>query len=545
MGLDGILLNKVVEDLNTYIPMRVNKIYSINKSEFLFYVKTFRENKILLISTNAKSNRIHFSERHFKHEDHPDNFTMLLRKHLLNAMITSIEQKEYDRFIKITLENFNSIGDKVKFYIYLELFGRFSNFIFCDSDDKILDASKRISPIENPNAAIIPGATYKTLSSQDKKDPFKDQSFDINRSLVKQFSGFSPILDKEVRYRIEKGENFKEIMDEIKASKKLVVSESDKKVDFHTIPFLHFKKSSKSYSLHTGFDKLFYEKDLKRQIDNKTRNLRKFINRELKKQKKKVVRLKEQYQKNKMAKENLKFADLIITYQNKISKGMDFVNVYDWESEEDISIPLDKKLDAIRNAQKYYKKYNKQKKSIKYLKEQIEKAKEEIKYFSQLSEQIEIADIDSAKEIRNELIENKYIFDKKKKKKKRKKKKPKFTVINFDENTVIRLGKNNLQNDYITFKASRKSDYWFHVENYHGAHVTVSTNELSNEKIELAANLAAYFSKARASKNIAVNYTQVKNIKKIPGAKAGMVKIDDYQTVFITVDEQLIDEYIK
>lgn len=545
MALDGLMINKIVLDLKKYTPMRINKIYGVSNSELLFHVRTNKENKVLLINTEASSNRIHFTSRDYINKDHPNNFVMLLRKHLTNGRIIEIIQKDYDRFVWLKIENRNTIGDVVYFNIYLELLGRYSNMIVCDENDTILDATKRISPLENPNTTIVPGAKYILPASQNKLNPFETDKFDINESLVEQFSGFSPTLEKEFRYRIKNNETFDSIMNEIEKSNNLIISNKGRRFDFHTIELLHQKATYKSFPLHSGFDQLYYDIDQKQRIANETKDLAKFLSRELKKQKRKLVKLEEQYDNNQNAAINLKFGDLIITYQNKIKKGMKYTNLLDYETNKEITINLDEKLDAIANAQKYYKIYRKQTNSIKHLTNQIENTKNDIDYFLLLSDQLNYADINSAREMRQELIDNKYIFDKSKKKGNKKTKSPKFMNINFDENTVIRVGKNNVQNDYVTFKASQRNDYWFHVQDYHGAHVVVSTNKLTKEVITLCANFAAYYSKARNSKNIPVNYTQVKNIKKIPKAALGMVSISNYQTVYIEVDKELIEKYIN
>ena len=546
MALDGIMLSKVVTDLSNYLPMRINKIYGVNKSEVLFHINANRENKVLLVSCEPSSNRIHFTNKDYTHQDFPNNFVMLLRKHLLNGIITAIKQNDYDRHLKMTITNRNSIGDQVSFNIYIELLGRFANMIFCDEEDVIFDAIKRISPIENPKAAIIPGATYQISTPQDKKNPFTESNFDINESLVKQFSGFSPTLDKEVKFRISNNESFAEIINKLKNSKELVITTKGKKTDYHTLELKHLKGSSKSYPIHKGFDKLYYDLALKKRIENETRNISRFLNREIKKTSKKLVKLEDQLEKNKNADINLKYGDLILTYQGQIKKGMKFTNLIDYETNEPITINLDERLDAVSNSQKYYKKYRKQTNSIKHLKNQIKLANKDLDYFNLLLDQLEYADINSAIDIKQELIDNKYLFEKTKKKQKGKKRnKPNFLSIQYDQDTLIRVGKTNVQNDYVTFKASNRNDYWFHVQDYHGAHVSVATNNLSNDIIEVCATLATYFSKARNSKNVAVNYTQIKNIKKIPKASLGMVSLDTYQTVTIENDFDLIKDFVN
>lgn len=545
MALDGLMLNNVITDLNEHLPMRINKIYGINKTDFLIHVRLKKERKVLLISTQATSNRIHFTNRDYTNENEPSNFVMLLRKHLLNGVISEIVQKDYDRYVKIKVDNHNSIGDPVSFHIYLEFLGRFSNMIFCDENDVIFDAVKRISPLENPDAIIIPGATYEIAQSQNKKDPFSDFNYDINDSFVNQYSGFSPLLDKEFRYRIKNGETFMEIIKNISESNKLVITKTNKKPDFHAIALKHLGDVYSEHEIAKGFDSMYFQMALKRQIANETRDLAKFISRELKKQRKKIVRLESQFEKNLDADINLKYGDLIITYQSQIRKGMKFANLIDYENDQPITIELDEKLDAIANAQKYYKKYRKQTNSLKHLSKQIELTNKEVKYFQLLSEQLEFADVNSAKEIKQELLDNKYIFEKKHKHQSKKKMKPDFLTINYDEQTIIRVGKSNIQNDYVTFKASNKNDYWFHVADYHGAHVSVSTDDLSDDVITLCANFAAYYSKARSLKNATVNYTMIKNVKKIPKAPLGMVSIDNFESIYVQIDPLLIHKYIN
>ena len=541
MALDGIVLNKIVDNLDKQTPIRINKIYSLGKNELIFNVRTGNKSARLLISGDSNQNRIHFTDRSYMHDNEPTNFVMLLRKHLLNGQIIKIEQYNYDRIIRIDIENYNSIGDKVLAHLYLELMGRYANIIFTDSGNIIYDAVKRISPLENPNQVIVPGAKYIFNYDNTKKDIFKAKTYNLNESLVDQFSGVSPTLEKEIQYRIKSlNESFDDIIKLIKNSNELVISSQDNSSDFHIIELKHKYNSFKHSTFDEGFDLYYYDKSQQERIKQSTHDLLKFLRKEHKKQSKKLIKLNQELEFNQNSSMNLKYGDLITTYQYNIKKGMPYVNLIDYDTEQEVSIVLDEKLSPIENAQKYYKKYRKQSNSLKHLSEQISHANNEILYFELLIEQLSYADINSATEIRQELIDKKYIYDKSKYKKVKKKAKPNFTSINYN-GTQIKIGKNNIQNDYLTKNSSRNA-FWFHVQSYHGSHVIVESDTLEEDTIIFAATLATYFSKARNSSNVEVNYTQIKNIKRTN--VKGLVQLKEYKTVLIENNFTTIKDYI-
>lgn len=538
MALDGIMLNKVVNKLNQYLPMRINKIYDNGNYEILFHVKPKSEAQILLISGQPNFNRIHFTNKAYQNNAHPNNFVMLLRKHLLNGFIIEIKQFSLDRIIRLKIQNYNDIGDMTYYHIYVELKGRFANIIFCDEKDIIFDAVRRISPLENPKTSVIPGAKYVLDYDKKKLNPYHDNDFDINESLVKQFVGFSPTLEKELRYRL-KNQSFDEIITDIKAAEQFVIS-TNSTSDFHTIKLTHKYNQFKTYNLFAGFDEFYFLKSQNERIKQETNNLLKVVNRELKKSNRKLIKLKVELDNNQNSKEKLKAGDLIMTYQTEIKKGMKFVNLIDYDTDEPITIKLNAALDPIANAQNYYKQYQKQKRSIKYLTAQITESENEIAYLRLIKEQLLFADVKSAKEIKTELINNKYLP--KKSPNKKRQSKPNFLEIKYNDFTTIRVGKNNVQNDYITFKAANRNDYWFHIKDYHGAHVTVNTTDLTPEIINLAASLAINFSEAKDLKRSEVNYSQIKNLRRTK--IKGLVNLTDFETITINVDMDLINKYL-
>lgn len=541
MALDGIVINKLVNHLNEQTPIRINKIYSIGKNELLFNVRTNSKSEKLIISGDANQNRIHFTNKNYPNDSEPTNFVMLLRKHLTNGQIVKIKQFNYDRILQLKISTHNSIGDNITLYLYLELMGRYANIIFCDADNIIFDAIKRISPLDNPNQVVVPGAQYIVNADMDKKDLYDYKNLDINESLVSQISGISPTLEKEIRFRLDNGQHLEAIINEIKSKESLILSSNDKNSDFHIIELTHAYQKFKEVSFDNGFDLFFYEKSQQERIKQEANDLLRFLRKESKKLKKKLIKIHEEIENNQHSEINLKYGDLLMTYHYDLTKGAPYANVIDYDTNESITIPLDEKLSPIENAQKYYKLYKKQSKSIVHLNEQVKIATEELEYFDLLMDQLQYADIHSAKEIRQELIDKKYLFEKKNYKSKRKVSKPNYLSVEY-EGINIKIGKNNVQNDYILKQANR-NDMWFHIQTYHGSHVIVNSPDPSDKVIEVAATLAAHFSQAKYSENVTVDYTLVKNVKRT-GTK-GLVLLKSFDSIVIENDESLIEQLIS
>ena len=236
------------------------------------------------------------------------------------------------------------------------------------------------------------------------------------------------------------------------------------------------------------------------------------------------------------------YGDLLYAYSHKIEKGMKEFKCMSFDNEKEILIPLDPKLDGKQNAKKCFQKYNKGKKGQEHILGQITICEREITYFEALEQQLELADFTDAKEIREELVANGYM--KPQYSKIRRKKKADAIKVNtllLDNGASIMWGKNNLQNEQVTFKLSSKQDTWFHAKDYHGAHVVVSKTDLDEETIRLAANIAALYSKGRMSSSVPINYCPIKNLKRVPGAKSGFVTMSTYKTIYIDPDESILD----
>lgn len=547
MALDGILLHKIVQKIKPEFPARINKIYQVSNSEILFQLKTQTTRKNLIISCHTIYNRLNLTERSYPTPEEPSSFVMLLRKHLESATIQSIEQGGLDRYVRLECHMRNEIGDKVIRYLYIELMGKYANLIFVDSNGKIMDALKRIPPFENNRRTIQPGAMFKETEIQpDKIDPFHATTYNPELTLTKQFHGFSPFLSKEVEYRLHNDESFVSIMKEIENSNTLYISNLNNEAVFHCIPLTHIQSPSKSYPLLEGLDIVYFHKEEQDRIKDLAGDIYRFVNHELKHQKQKLPKLQTSYEESLDCDKWREYGDLLYANQHIPTKGETSLQLPSFEDGSLVTIPLDPKLDINRNAKKCFQKYNKAKKGQVYILEQIEICQNEINYFDGIQQQLDLSSFDDAKEIQQELIELGYLKKKVSKIRKAKKKEtlPKVSKITLPNGIQISFGKNNLQNEALTFKLANKTDMWFHTKDFHGAHVVVHSQELDEETLRCAAQLAAYYSKGRDSSSVPVNYTQIKTLKKIPGAKPGMVSLSTYKTIYIDPDESLIDSLL-
>ena len=543
MALDGIVLKKLTDQLITLLPLRISKINNISDTELLFQLKGNNDRYSLLISCHSQFNRINLTDKKYPVPLEPSNFVMLLRKHLENGIITVIKQGGLDRYLTISVNTHNEIGDPITRYLFIELMGKYANAILTDENYRILDALKRIPPFENTKRTLQPGAIYSYPDEQNKADPFTSDTYDPEQSFTAQFSGFSPLLSKEFDYRLHNNELFKDIIQEMQDSNSIYVTEASDQIYFHIIPLKQFNTSNHQFELMHGLDELYFYKEEIDRIRQQTGDLFKFVRRELKKNQQKLVKLEDSLKDAFDCEKWHTYGDLLYAYQDQINKGINKIELPSFENDESINIPLDPKLDAKQNAKKFFQKYNKSKKGQIYIDQQITICQNEIDYFQTLHEQLNIIDFKDAEEIKEELINYGYLTNTKKRKQ-TKKTVLNYLTIEYDATTTIFVGKNNRQNDHLTFKLATKNDYWFHAIDYHGSHTIVKTDHLDETIIRLAATFAAYFSQARQSSSIPIAYTQVKNLKKIPKAKLGLVSMTNNKTIYIDIDKTKLKQYI-
>ena len=546
MAYDGIMMHQVIDALNkTITGGRINKIYQISKYELLIQIRNNRTNYKLLLSCHPMYARIQLTNLDYPTPESPNPLTMLFRKHLEGGYIRAIEQIELDRICHILFGCHNEFGDYIEYHCFIEIMGKHSNIILCNHDKKIIDCLKRITPNINSERFIQPGAIYR-LPPMDKTklNPFTSD-FIENNNLTKIYQGMSPILSKEILFRHDNGISFKNIMTEIKESSTLYLCKTENKEYFHLIPLTHLNGQISNYSLFDGLDQHFNLIDQKERIKQQTSNLLKFISNEHQKNVSKLTKLQATLEDSKNSDEYRIIGDLLYSNLHLIKKGMKHVELDNYYDNTKIMIDLDEKLSPKENAQKYYNKYQKAKNSINILNEQIELTKKEIEYFDSLLTLMDNASYYDALEIKEELENLVYLKKKKKINTIRKNKKPAFETYYTKDNIEISVGKNNLQNDYLTFKHAHRYDTWFHVKDMPGSHVVVKGDQLDEYTIRLASNIAACYSKGKNSSSVPVNYTLIKTLKKPHGAKPGQVILDSYKTIYIDPDISCLNELKK
>ena len=542
MAYDGIMLHRIKNLFTETIQGgRINKIYQISKYELLFTVRANRQNYMLLISCHPMYARIQLTSLDYPTPESPNPLTMLFRKILEGGYIKTIEQIDLDRILKITFATHNELGDYIEYYMYIEIMGKHSNIILVNSEEKIVDCIKHISPSMNSERFLQPGALYILPPMIAKLDPFTSDYIEDNQ-LNRIYQGMSPVLSKEIVYRIDHGQKFHDILQEIDHSQQLYLTLADNREYFYLIELTHLQGKTVSYPIFDGLDKHFHEIDQKERIKQQTSNLLKFITNEYHKNVNKLEKLKNTLATSQNSDEYRIKGDLLYSSLHLLEKGMTHIVVDNYYDGTQLDITLDPKLDPKANAQKYYQKYQKAKNSIQILHEQIDITTKEIEYFDSLLTAMSQASYYDALEIKEELENEGYIKKRKKKNTIRKKQIPHFLSFITKDGIEIDVGKNNLQNDYLTFKYAHRYDTWFHAKDMRGSHVIVHAQELDEYTIRLAAKMAAYYSKGKNSSSVPVNYTLVKTLKKPSGSKPGKVILDSYKTIYIDPDDTFLQE---
>ena len=529
MALDGITLFKVKEDLCRHLPIRINRIAETSKTQIVFNVHADRLRTNLVMSFHSNYNHICLSDRSYNTYSDPSTFVMVLRKYLLNGILYSIEQFDHDRYLLLHVRARNELYDEKDYTLSVELMGKYANLILIGEDGKIIDALKKIPPYENTRRTILPGAVFERPEAQDKADPFSGYEPDMELSLVKQLQGFSKQLEKEVRFRMENGERYEDIIDLVKRSSHLYLHPSKDSYEFHVIPLTYLGIDAEEWDIQKGFDQIYYQDDEKERIKTIADDLFKVVKRQIKHYETKVARLEQSLEDALNLASDKENGDLLYTFEDLDRKGLKQIEITDFEGNVK-TIPLDQRLSIKANANRYYNQYQKKRKGKVYIEEQIAIAKNELTYFESLNEQLSIANYSDALDIKEELSRSGYL--KKNAGKNKKKKKVNLYEVKVDGHT-IHFGKNNLQNAFLSFEFAHSDHTWFHAKQFHGAHVVVDTPHPDEKLIRICANLAAYYSKGRYSSSVPVDYCLVRELKKVKGARPGFVTFKNYKTIYI------------
>lgn len=548
MAIDGLLLHVLNDELQEYLPAKITKIQQISDTELLFTLRTTQGTQRLLISLHSVYNRINLTSKSYTTMETPGNFVMLLRKQMDGGIIKQLEQVGLDRVLHMVVEARNELGDIHTKHIYIELMGKYANIILVDEEGRIIDALKRIPPFENNKRTIHPGAMFHLPQPHmDKRDPFLCHDYQEEESFTKQFHGFSPLLSKEMQYRLQHGETFKHCMSELQTSRSIYICDVSDTIQFHCIPLKHLNVTYREYPLMKGMDILFSEKEEKVRIKQQSGDLFRTVHKELHKNTSKLPKLHQSLDEAMNCDRYREYGDLLFAYLHTLQREKTVV-LPSFETGEDVKIPIDMRFDMKQNANRFYQKYHKYRRAQDILMEQIELCEKEITYFQLLQTQLEQANIQDAIEIREELTRLHYLRPQKSGIRKKKKQELPHYETFFIQDTYVYVGKNNLQNDYVTWKLGRKQNLWLHAKDLHGAHVVIVKEEADETLLRDAAMLAAWYSDGRYSSSVPVNYCQIGQLKKVPGNKGSFVSLSNYKTIYIDPEpsriQQLIDEHL-
>lgn len=575
MAFDGITIASITKELNQNLTGgRIYKIAQPESDELLLTIKNNGSQYRLLLSADASLPLVYLTNKNKQSPMTAPGFCMLLRKHLQNARILDITQPGLERIIRIRLEHLNEMGDLCQKTLVIEIMGKHSNLIFCN-EDTIIDSIKHISGIVSSVREVLPGREYFIPQTQDKQNPlafiggtgisvcYGEPAYGIHltkqdfvnrltsmpmplyKALYCAYTGLSPVMAQEICFRagldgdipgsaqdaeaLEKlYEVFLSLLKQITAGDFAPNIIYDKKtpIEFAALPLtLYADKEAVPFdSISEVLEHYYEEKNVLTRIRQKSADLRKIVQTALERNIKKYDLQRKQMQDTEKREKYRIYGELLNTYGYNVEPGAKSMEALNYYTNEMITIPLDDTLSPSENAKKYFDKYGKLKRTFEALSELTIEVKDEIEHLESIAAALDIAlQEEDLVQIKEELIESGYIRRKGGNKKARITSKP-FHYISSD-GFHIYVGKNNYQNDELTFKTATGNDWWFHAKGMPGSHVIVKTEgkELPDRTFEEAARLAAYYSKGREQEKVEIDYLQKKNVKKPNGAKPGFV----------------------
>ncbi len=560
MAFDGVTIANVVQEMKQeLIGGRLYKIAQPESDELLLTIKTPEGQKRLCISADASLPLIYLTQKNKQSPMTAPNFCMLLRKHLQNGRIIDITQPGLERIVHIEIEHLDEMGDLCRKILVVEIMGKHSNIIFCNENNMIIDSIKHVSAAVSSVREVLPGKPYFVVQTQDKLNALDTDSHTFRETLINKpqpvfkaiygsFTGISPILAQELCYRAKvDGERptaaltdsdyttlygeFARMVSEIQKGDFTpnIAYTGNKPVEFAALPLTMYgsgQDKTKAYdSMSQLLEHYYAEKNTYTRIRQKSADLRRIVQTALERNVKKYDLQIRQMQDTEKREKYRIYGELLNTYGYSAAPGAKSLEAINYYTNEPVTIPLDPTLSPTENAKKYFEKYNKLKRTYEALSELIKEVKEEITHLESISAALDIAlQEEDLVEIKEELTESGYIRRKGGGKKVKVTSKP-FHYISSD-GFHIYVGKNNYQNDELTFKFATGNDWWFHAKGIPGSHVIVKTEgaeELPDRTFEEAGRLAAYYSQGRGQEKVEIDYIQKKHVKKPSGGKPGFV----------------------
>lgn len=570
MALDGIVIANIVSELNPLLVNgRINKIAQPENDELILTIKNNREQYRLLMSANASLPLLYLTDANKPAPLTAPGFCMLLRKHLNNGRILSITQAGLERVVDFEIEHLNEMGDTCRKHLIVELMGKHSNIIFCDDHRMIIDSIKHISAQVSSVREVLPGRDYFIPDTAGKSDPLTltyeeftetvcKKPCNIQKALYTSLTGLSPCISTEICHlasiscetnaadlseneRLHLYNIFSGIINDVKEKNFTpnIIYNSAGPVEFSSVPLTNYAENEcKNYeSICTVLSDYYSEKNTISRIHQKSADLRKIVNTILDRDRKKLDLLYKQLEDTRKRDKYKIYGELINTYGYGIEEGAKSFTALNYYTNEEITIPLDETLTARENSVKYFDRYNKLKRTFEATNKLIAEVSGEIEHLESISNSLDIALVEAdLSQIKEELVEYGYVKRKGTAKKERFTSKP-FHYVSSDGYHIY-VGKNNFQNDELSFKFASGNDWWFHAKEIPGSHVIVKSmgDKLPDRTFEEAAALAAHYSRAKNQEKVEVDYTLKKNLKKPNSAKPGFVIYHTNYSMVISPD---------
>ncbi|HGI3527306.1 TPA: NFACT family protein [Streptococcus agalactiae] len=545
MSFDGFFLHHLTNELQEQIEKgRIQKVNQPFDHELVLTIRNNRRNYKLLLSAHPVFGRVQTTEANFQNPQNPNTFTMIMRKYLQGAVIETIQQIENDRILEIIVSNKNEIGDHIKATLVVEIMGKHSNIILIDKNEhKIIESIKHVGFSQNSYRTILPGSTYIAPPKTKAINPFdiSDQTLfellqtnDLSpKNLQQLFQGLGRDTALELSHCLKdnKLNDFRQFF-----SREYYPSLTEK-----SFSAVQFSSSHETFqSLGQLLDYYYQEKAEKDRIAQQASDLIHRVQSELEKNIKKLAKQQDELLATENAEEFRQKGELLTTYLSMVPNNQDVVVLDNYYTNQTIEISLDRALTPNQNAQRYFKKYQKLKEAVKHLKGIISDTENTITYLESVETSLNHASMEDINDIREELVETGFI-KRRAHDKQHKRKKPEQYLAS-DGKTIIMVGRNNLQNDELTFKMARKGELWFHAKDIPGSHVLIRDNLNPSDEVKTdAAELAAYYSKARLSNLVQVDMIEAKKLNKPSGTKPGFVTYTGQKTLRVTPTQGKID----
>ena len=550
MAYDGIITYAEAKELRERIvPGKIEKVYQPGPEDLLVHIHTQRGNVRLFVSCNSQSARVCLTEGSYTNPDQPPTFCMLLRKHLQGGRITDVRQKDAERIMEIDIEAQNELGFSVCRRLIVEIMSKHSNIVLVDLETgKIIDAIKRISIDVNRYRQLLPGVVYKYPPAQDKL-PFNEVTAESelphdDRALMARVAGISPAISREIAE--DPGRRLSEILASVEdgsARARVYIDEKGTPREFHITGLSEFEGLECRFfdTLSECVDFYYSNREQSNLVRQKSQPLLKSVQASLSKALLKKKKLSEDLLAAENSEKYRLYGELLTANLHLIKPGDRKVTVTNYYDGSEITIPLDEKISASANSQRYFKKYSKARTAIHEKQTQLEDNEKDIQYLESVIQNIEAADnVPLLDSIRDELEQTGYVRRRQKAAQRKKKGTgPEPLKYTLSDGTQVLVGRNNIENDWLTMKFASKTDVWMHTKDIPGSHVIVrlddgrNVNDLPAELIYEAASIAAYHSKAGSGDNVPVDYVPVRYVKKPNGSKPGMVIFTHNQTVYV------------